>query len=252
MPTPTTSAGEAADPLGDPGIGTRLKVCGITEPGEIAILADEAVDFVGLWYGVPGGPADLPLDEWRGLVAATAAAGQLAPVLVTFMKDVKVLGEALEASPVHWVQLHGYQTPGLVRALKRIAPDVRVIKVLHVRGEDCVEGPLIGSYEKAGVDVFLFDAVSEDGRVGSTGQTLDVDYAGSLADLVSRPFLLAGGISAENRSEYASLVAHPRFLGIDVDTNARGPDGKVASANVEAISRAWKGAASAIGGGHGV
>jgi phosphoribosylanthranilate isomerase len=252
MSASPTSAGQIDVTLGDVGGGTRLKVCGITEPGEIDVLAGQAVDFVGLWYGVPGGPADLALADWQRLATAAAATGHLAPVLVTFMKDVNALRDALEASQVHWVQLHGYQTPGLVRAVKRIAPEVRVIKVLHVRGQDCVEGPLIGSYEKAGVDVFLFDAVTEDGRVGSTGQTLDAEYAASLADLVSRPFLLAGGISAENRSDYAALASHPRFLGIDVDTNARGSDGKVATASVAAISSAWKDSADATGGEHGV
>src|SRR6202040_73489 len=120
--------------------------------------------------GVPGGPADLPFDAWRTLAAAAAATGRLAPVLVTFLKDVEEIRQALERSLVHWVQLHGYPTPGFVGAVKGIAPDVRVIKVLHVRGGACVEARLIGAYEKAGVDVFLFDAVSEDGRVGSTGQ----------------------------------------------------------------------------------
>jgi phosphoribosylanthranilate isomerase len=57
---------------------------------------------------------------------------------------------------------------------------------------------------------------------------------------LSRPFLLAGGISADNRDQYAALAAHPLFLGIDVDTNARGSDGKVSDDNVEAISRTWK------------
>lgn len=230
----------ADDGLTDVGLGVRLKVCGITEPAEIDALAGESVDFVGLWYGVPGGPADLALEDWRRLAGA-AAKSRLAGVLVTFLKDVEALHEALGSSPVSWVQLHGYQTPGLVRAVKRIDPGVGVIKVLHVRGRDCVEGPLIGSYEKAGVDVFLFDAVSEDGRVGSTGQALDPDYVASLAEKVSRPFLLAGGISAENRDQLAAPAAHPRFLGIDVDTHARGSDGKVSATHVHAISRAWKG-----------
>ena len=88
--------------------------------------------------------------------------------------------------------------------------------------------------------MFLFDAVADDGRVGSTGQTLDPALVASLADGLTRPFLLAGGISAENRDRYAALAAHPLFLGIDVDTNARGADGKVSEENVEAICRAWK------------
>ena len=120
--------------------------------------------------------------------------------------------------------------------------DVRILKVLHVRGGECVEAPLIGSYEKAGVDVFLFDAVTEDGRVGSTGQTLDgaVVVAWPTA---ARPFLLAGGISGDNRSEHAALGAAPRCLGIDVDTNARGADGKIDRGQRRARSAAaWKAA----------
>lgn len=228
------------DRLADVSMGARLKVCGITEPGELDALGGQEVDFVGLWYGVADGPADLALGDWRRLVAAAAAKEHLAPVLVTFLKDPEALREALEGSAASWVQLHGYQTPGTVRAVKAIAPEIRVIKVLHVRGGDCVEGPLIGSYEKAGVDVFLFDVVTDDGRVGSTGQTLDAEYAASLAGALSRPFLLAGGISADNRPDYQELVAHPRFLGIDVDTNARGADGKVSGDKVQAISQAWK------------
>jgi phosphoribosylanthranilate isomerase len=221
--------------------GVRLKVCGITEPAEIDALASQRVDFAGLWYGVPDGPADLPLEDWRALAAATADTGHVAPVLVTFSKDAALLGDALTGSGVSWVQLHGYQTPGTVRALKKIDPEIRVLKVLHVRGSDCVEESLIGSYEKAGVDVFLLDAVSEDGRVGSTGRTLDAGYALSLAAKMTRPFLLAGGISADNREAHAALIEHPNFLGIDVDTNARGGDGKIAEDRVAAISQAWKG-----------
>jgi phosphoribosylanthranilate isomerase len=217
-----------------------LKVCGITERLEVGALAAHSVDLAGLWYGVKGGPADLALETWRELATASAAE-RVAPVLVTFSKDAEMLREALESAPVEWVQLHGYQTPGLVRALKRDVPGVKVIKVLHVRGQDCVEAPLIASYEKAGVDVFLFDAVAEDGQVGSTGQTLDVDYVVALADKLTCPFLIAGGISPGNRSRHEDLIAHPRYLGVDVDTNARGDDGKIASANVAAISAAWKG-----------
>jgi phosphoribosylanthranilate isomerase len=217
-----------------------LKVCGLTEHPEVGALAAHSVDFAGLWYGVPGGPADLDLAAWRDLATATAAE-DIRPVLVTFSKDAEMLREALDSVPVKWAQLHGYQTPGLVRALKRDVPDVQILKVLHVRGQDCVEAPLIASYEKAGVDVFLFDAVAADGRVGSTGETLDVDYVASVADKLTRPFLIAGGISPENRERHERLIAHPGYLGVDVDTNARGADGKIAADNVGAISAAWKG-----------
>ena len=166
------------------------------------MLAARGVDFVGLWYGVAGGPHDLPLDRWGELADAAAATGQLAAVLVTFAKDADALRKALERSPAHWIQLHGYQTPGWFASSRRGRRDVRVIKVLHIRGGECLEGSLIGAYEKAGVDVFLFDVVTDDGRVGSTGQTLDPGVVAPLADKLNRPFLLAGGISAANRDRY--------------------------------------------------
>jgi phosphoribosylanthranilate isomerase len=220
-------------------------VCGIVEPAELDVLAAHKINLVGLWLAVPGGPHDLPEDRWRALAQRAAATeGGPAPVLVTFTKDAEVLRSALASAPVRWVQLHGYPTPGFVRKVKALGSDedpVRVIKVLHIRGAECVEASLIGSYEKAGVDVFLFDVVTEDGRVGSTGQAIDPDVVAPLADQLTRPFLLAGGISANNRDRYEKLAAHPLFLGIDVDTNARDGDGRIDAGNVEAISRAWKG-----------
>jgi phosphoribosylanthranilate isomerase len=218
-----------------------VKVCGIVEPGELNTLAAHRVDLVGLWLAVPGGPHDLPLERWRALAELAAGTeGGPAPVLVTFTKDAELLRSALESAPVEWVQLHGYPTPGFVRKVKAIGPEIKVIKVLHVKGGECVEASLIGSYEKAGADVFLFDTVSEDGRVGSTGLSLDPEVVASLLDKLSRPFLLAGGISAANRDVYEKIAAHPLFLGVDVDTNARDADGKIDAANVESISRAWK------------
>jgi phosphoribosylanthranilate isomerase len=230
-----------------PGGGTKVKVCGIVEPAEIDALTANRVDFVGLWLAVPGGPHDLPPERWRELAerAAQADPGP-APVLVTFTKDAEVLRSALARAPVRWIQLHGYPTPGFIRKVKAIDPAIKVIKVLHVRGGECVEASLIGSYEKAGVDVFLFDTVSEDGRVGSTGLSLDADVVAGLVDRLTKPFLLAGGISAENRARYEQLAQHPLFLGIDVDTNARGQDGRIASERVGAIARAWRTQGEAI------
>ncbi len=237
--SPSTGTSQAPDErLADPTLETRIKVCGATTPSEIDVLAAAGVDFVGLWYAVPGGPHDLPLDDWRAL--AQTASGRLAPVLVTFSKDAVTLREALDGTAVTWIQLHGYPTPGAVRKMKAIGPQIKVIKVLHIQRGECVEASLIGSYEKAGVDVFLFDTVTDDGRVGSTGQTLDASIVARLADGLGRPFLLAGGISSENRGEYSPLAGHPRFLGVDVDTNARGPDRKISAEPVAAIARAWK------------
>ncbi len=229
--------------LAEAGRDTLVKVCGITDRAELDLLTAQGIDLVGLWWGVPGGPHDLDREQWAALARAAAATGVLAPVLVTFAKDPEQLSVTLAAAPVPWIQLHGYPTPGAVRKVKAIrvgGDQIRVIKVLHVRGGECVEASLLGSYEKAGVDVFLFDVVTEDGRVGSTGQALDAAVVAPLADRLTRPFLLAGGISDDNRGDYESLTGRDLFLGIDVDTNARDADGAISADRVQAISGAWK------------
>lgn len=232
----------------------QLKVCGAVRHRDLELLHGLPVDLVGIWHGVPGGHADLPEVEFRLLVAAaraTAARGGPEPVLVTLLHDVAILCDLIISSGVGWVQLHGYQPPAHVAALvqalteinhRRDQEPVRVIKVLHVRdGGECLERPLIAGYERAGVDLFLFDRVGTDGRAGSTGQPLDPAALTSLVALLRRPFLLAGGISRDNRRKYAPVTRDPRFRGIDVDTHARGGDGQLSAVSICDISRAWCG-----------
>ena len=52
------------DRLTDTTLGTRIKVCGIVDRTELDLLRTQGVDFVGLWWGVPGGPHDLDRERW--------------------------------------------------------------------------------------------------------------------------------------------------------------------------------------------
>ena len=214
-----------------------VKICGATTAAEVALLGDAGVDLVGLWHGVPGGRADLPVESIAAL--APVARRHLEPVLVTFISDAAALLDVLGRTGVRCVQLHALQPPGLVEALKAVDEGLTVVKVLHIAGETCLERPLIGSYERAGTDVFLLDAATADGRIGSTGQPLAGPAVISLADRLSRSFLLAGGISATNRSDFEAVVGHPRFAGIDVDTAARDARGRIQAERVAAIQRHW-------------
>ena len=53
--------------------------------------------------------------------------------------------------------------------------------------------------------MFLFDAVAKDGAWGF-GETLDPAVVASLAERINKPFLLAGGLSDDNRSDYDELA----------------------------------------------
>lgn len=216
-----------------------LKVCGATSRGDVDLLHAAGVDLAGLWYGVAGGPAELTLDQLTALAGACRDTGGVEPVLVTFQMDAAALVGAARQAGIGWLQLHGYQPPAVVGALKRSAPELTVVKVLHVQGADCVERPLLGAYERAGTDLFLLDATSDSGQVGSTGRTLDRAVVIDLAEAMMRPFLLAGGISAETRPRFDAVVAHPLFAGVDVDTAARDRAGSFDAGQVRAIRQRW-------------
>ncbi len=215
-----------------------VKICGATQSADIDLLAGAGVDLVGLWHGVPGGHAELGAGRLAALAQAVATT-RLRPVLVTLQATAAAIRQVMSAAGLHWVQLHGYQPPGTVHTLKAADGDLRVIKVLHVRDGGCLERPLIRAYERAGVDYFLLDSLTEDGRLGSTAQVLDVTAVLALADLVSRPFLLAGGITADRAAQLREVSGHPRFLGVDVDTGARGSDRRFDRARIADIRRSW-------------
>ncbi|HEY4457870.1 MAG TPA: hypothetical protein VGN81_26380 [Pseudonocardiaceae bacterium] len=212
----------------------RVKICGATRVDEVALLAAEDVDFVGLWHGVPGGRTELSLDELSRLAAVANE-----PILVTLMSAVDDLVRVVRQSGIDWVQLHGYQQPGVVRALKAECPNTTVVKVLHIKGGECVERALIRAYQRAGVDVFLLDALAADGRIGSTAQTIDPAVAERIIELCDLPVMLAGGLTASNSARYRSLVDHPRFFGIDVDSGARDEQGRIDRRRVAEIRNQW-------------
>ncbi|CRK62142.1 FIG01134443: hypothetical protein [Alloactinosynnema sp. L-07] len=222
-----------------------LKTCGATSAADMDVLAAAGADLVGLWHGIPGGPAELDVDTLVELAAAARATGVLEPVLVTFLSDVDRLGDVLARSGIDWVQLHAYQSPLVVKGLRQKGHSgLKVVKVLHVDDGGCVERRLVPAYERAGTDVFLLDRVGDNGQVGSTGQQLRESAVADLVPSLTLPFLLAGGISADNRADYPWLATHPGYLGIDVDTAARDHSGRFSGSNVAAIALEWSTARS--------
>ena len=218
-----------------------LKVCGATTKADVELLASSGADLVGLWHGVADGPSEVSVEQVTTLAKAARATGRLEPTLVTFLSDVEVLRHIVERTGISWIQLHAYQMPAMIRALKQaVGTELTIVKVLHLKNGKCLERPLIKAYEAAGVDVFLLDVVTSDGQIGSTGQRLQASDVVDLVPSFNRPFLLAGGISAHNSTDYETVTRHPQFHGIDVDTGARDRSGRFERKNISDISRGWR------------
>ncbi|MGW2253349.1 phosphoribosylanthranilate isomerase [Kitasatospora sp. NPDC001660] len=216
----------------------HLKVCGARTTADIALLAASGPTLVGLWHGVPRGPADLSAQRLTHLAHAAHEAG-LQPVLVTFLDDTAALARLTRAAGIHWIQLHAYQSPAVIADLRRRLPDAVLVKVLHLTRGRCLERPFIGAFERAGCDLFLLDTVTDDGRVGSTGHPLEPAAVHALLPRLTIPFLLAGGLNAHNRPAYTTVTDHPLYAGADIDTAARNSAGHFTHEAITALTRAW-------------
>lgn len=224
-----------------------LKICGVRETRELMALQAAEVDYAGLWHGIEGGHAELADDDLATLAGAARGLG-IEPVLVTFLNDAEHLGQVIEASGVRHVQLHGFQPPALIAALRRrFGTPLRLIKVLHIQGETCLEGAVVPAYRRAGVDLFLLDSVTSDGRIGSTGRSLDPAAVLRTAAGLDRPFLLAGGLDAKAAARRSDLDRIERFVGIDADSAARDSLGRICLDRVLALHRAWRLPLGALG-----
>jgi phosphoribosylanthranilate isomerase len=161
-------------------------------------------------------------------------------VLVTFERDPERLAGAVTRAAISMVQLHGFQTPSFVRTARHLLPPgVTIIKALHIDGASCIEQRFLGQYERAGTDWLLLDNSAGGTRVGSTGQTLDAATARAVVDASRCPFMLAGGLSLDNRAEFADLIADPRYVGADIDSHARDHRGELCHERVAPIVSAW-------------
>ena len=148
----------------------HIKICGITETDEVALLGRSAADLAGIWHGIEGGYADVPFERFSHLAREITDVGRLEPVLVTFLNEAHKLSDVIARSGVEWVQLHGFQPPSVVSELRAaFGAGLRIIKVLHVLGQRCLEGSLSKAYERAGASFILFDAATPDGRLAARG-----------------------------------------------------------------------------------
>lgn len=113
------------------------------------------------------------------------------------------------------VQLHGHETPTLIRNLRRtldpdIRPGVQFIKAISV--ESCNDIAAYKDYEDC-VDYFLFDTKCP--TVGGSGSQFDWSVLEAYDSDV--PFLLSGGIGPDDAKRVRNFH-HPKCIGIDLNS----------------------------------
>jgi phosphoribosylanthranilate isomerase len=199
----------------------RVKVCCIATIDEAELALEAGADALGLVSAMPSGPGVIPDDDiatiadWVGARAAT--------VLLTSRSSADDIDEQLRRSRPSVLQICDALPDGELAMVRERHPDVVLMPVIHVRGNDSVDEAMRTA---ADADAILLDSGNPLARVkelGGTGRVHDWQVSRTIRDAVGVPLFLAGGLRAANVAEAVRTV---RPFGVDVCSGVR-RDGKL-------------------------
>lgn len=161
---------------------TRIKLCGLRRPEDIAAANALRPDYIGFVFA-PGSRRAVSAGQAAQLRAALAP-GILA-VGVFVNEPPEAVAALVRGGVIDLPQLHGQEDEAYLRALRALLPpDVPVIQAVRMEGEASA-----AAAQRSGADYLLLDS----GR-GGTGTA----FPWELAARVARPYFLAGGLDPGN------------------------------------------------------
>jgi phosphoribosylanthranilate isomerase len=187
---------------------TRIKFCGLTRAEDVRLAVELGVDYLGLVFA-PQSPRRLLLGQARMLrdlvpeeIAVVALVMDNKPADIdTIIKDIQP----------DILQFHGAEDDAFCAAFGR-----PFFKAIAMGGNSEGAYAAIARYPSA--SGLLFDGHAA-GEQGGSGQRFDWKQLPSTLD---KPFLLAGGLSADNVA-VAIRTAHP--WGVDVSSGIESSPG---------------------------
>jgi len=191
--------------------GVKVKICGVTSPGEALLAADLGADFVGLNFHPP---SPRYLEPERAAEIAGAVRGRVKTVGVFVNRGAAEVEEIGRRVGLDFYQFHGDEEP------EAVAPFAdRAIRALRVESE--ADPALLDGWEA--VWGLLFDA--RDPRAyGGSGRGWNYGSLGRLRGAASsRPVFLAGGLAPAN---VRAAIAAARPWAVDVCSGVEAVPGR--------------------------
>ena len=200
----------------------RSKICGITRIEDALAAAEAGADAIGFVFYAKS-PRAVDVRQARAIIA------ELPPVVTTVGLFVNAsrceLNEILEVVPLDLLQFHGDETPQDCEGYHR-----PWIKALRVRPGDDLEA---ACQLYAGARGILLDTYVA-GVPGGTGEAYDWSLVPAH---LSKPIILAGGLSADNVGQ---AIAQVRPYAVDVSGGVEQAKGIKDAAKIEAFMQAVK------------
>lgn len=195
---------------------TRVKICCISslEEARLAILA--GADALGLVGKMPSGPG--PIDDDLIADIAKKIHPPVSSFLLTSEQSASGIIDHINRTNVNTVQIVDELVEGTYRQIREALPHLRIVQVIHVAGEECVEQAMKLNEL---VDAILLDSGNPKAPVktlGGTGSTHNWSISRKIVELAAIPVFLAGGLHSNNVAE---AIAAVRPFGVDVCSGVR-------------------------------
>jgi phosphoribosylanthranilate isomerase len=209
-----------------------VKVCCIASIDEARLAVSAGASAIGLVSAMPSGPG--PISEE---LIAEIAARMPAPTetfLLTALRDAEAIAEQHRRCGTTALQLVDRVPEPELKRLRRLAPGVRLVQVIHVVGPESVD--------EAGAAATLVDTLLLDSgnprlavkELGGTGRVHDWTHSRRICETADVPVLLAGGLNAGN---VRAAMERVRPSGLDVCSGLRS-DGRLDAGKLRDFFRA--------------
>ncbi|GIH65849.1 phosphoribosylanthranilate isomerase [Microbispora siamensis] len=196
-----------------------IQVAGVIDQAEADLIREEGADWLGFALRLPAKNEDLSEED------AAAIVKEIQPehrgVIITYLTDAEEIKEFCEQLGVTAIQLHGDVTAEELRKLRRIAPDLYVLKSLVVKQDNLDELTAIVDEAAEWVDMFITDTFNPaTGAKGATGLLHDWSISAELVRISPKPLMLAGGLNPDN---VAAAITEVRPAAVDAHTGLEDP-----------------------------
>ncbi|WP_413718051.1 phosphoribosylanthranilate isomerase [Silicimonas sp. MF1-12-2] len=179
--------------------GTRVKICGLSAPESVAAAVDCGAAYVGFVFFAKS-PRNVSIEQARNL--AVEVPPGVAKVGLVVDADDAFLDDILARVPLDMIQLHGSESPERVAEVRRRI-GLPVMKAVGIADEDDIAK--IDLYSPV-ADQLLIDAKPPRHAVLPGGNGLSFDWRLIANRRWSVPWMLAGGLTAENVGEAIALT----------------------------------------------
>ncbi|WP_240664690.1 phosphoribosylanthranilate isomerase [Methanosarcina sp. MSH10X1] len=197
----------------------RIKICGIKRVEDAIMAAYCGADAIGLVVGQKHNSDDF-IDKDLAQKIVKECPPYISPVLVTELDDAEEISNLAHKIGVTSIQLHSDCTVDSIISLRKILPHIKIIKNFHVNGFEVIQA--MKPFESV-VDAFILDTLDlANDKVGGTGLVHDWNISRSIVKKISKPVLLAGGLTPENVGEAIRFV---KPFGVDASSGLKDCDG---------------------------